>query len=454
MMRSRVREALKLTNPAKNAVVVPDGPLPMLPPAIWESKDVRDAVAAESPGAVVAIARKAHGLRQDELGTLAGFSQSAISRLEAGSNIAYDMRVLRTLQRLLGIPAHLLGLTDRTVPIRSGDALRLGGVPGLEALPKDLVVGMDGTALMALCASAVFGTSKADGVMATDAVSQLLVLRRIVNDAHNWRGTGALIPAVRSMYDFIDVLRRNARGDVRRRLLGTGAMYAEFYGWLHEEIGDLRNAGAWTSRALEQGQAADDRDVVAYCYVRMSQLAEVDGDDDRVIGLARAAQRETGVSPIVRAMALRQEARGLARAGQDACMPRFDLARSLVLGAERPQSDEYSIGYCFTDLHVAVQRAASMVDLADHRRAIDAYAELMPRWGSICQWEQGVHTAKLAYAHAASGDVEQAVNYGFAALELARATGSQLIVAELDRLDVWSETPAIAELGAELTQLR
>ncbi|MEU3649156.1 helix-turn-helix transcriptional regulator [Lentzea sp. NPDC034063] len=417
-----------MSNPAKNAVVVPDGPLPMLPPSIWESRDVREAVAAESPGAVVAIARKAHGLRQDELGTLAGFSQSAISRLESGSNIAYDMRVLRTLQRLLGIPAHLLGLTDRTVPVPSGD----------------LVVGMEGKALMALCASAVFSADN------DDAVSQLLVLRRIVNDAHNWRATGALMPAVRSMYDVIDALRRNARGEIRRRLLGTGAMYAEFYGWLFEEVGDLRNAGAWTSRALEQGQAADDRDVVAYCYVRMSQLAEADGDDDRVIGLARAAQRETGVSPVVRAMALRQEARGLARAGQNACMRRFDLAQALVQNVERPLTDEYSIGYCFTDLHVQMQRAASMVALSDHRRAIDAYTELMPRWGSVCQWEQGVHTATLAYAHAANGDVDQAVELGFAALDLARVTGSQLIVNELARLGPWAATPAIAELTAQL----
>jgi transcriptional regulator with XRE-family HTH domain len=400
----------------------------MLPPSLWESKDVRDAVAAESPGAVVAIARKAHGLRQDELGTLAGFSQSAISRLESGSNIAYDLRVLRTLQRLLGIPAHLLGLTDRTVPVPSGG----------------VVVGMEGKALMALCASAVFSADN------DDAVSQLLVLRRIVNDAHNWRATGALMPAVRSMYDVIDGLRRNARGEIRRRLLGTGAMYAEFNGWLFEEIGDLRNARAWTSRALEQGQAADDRDVVAYCYVRMSQLAEADGDDDRVIGLARAAQRETGVSPVVRAMALRQEARGLARAGQDACMRRFDLAQALVQNVERPHTDEYSIGYCFTDLHVQTQRAAGMVALADHRRAIDAYTELMPRWGSICQWEQGVHTATLAYAHAASGDVDRAVELGFAALDLARVTGSQLIVNELARLAPWASTPAIAELTARL----
>ncbi|KOV82078.1 helix-turn-helix domain-containing protein [Nocardia sp. NRRL S-836] len=424
-----------MSTPADNAAVVPDGPLPLLPPAVWETAEVRDAVAAQSPGTVVAAARKAHGLRQDELGALAGFSQSAISRLESGSNIAYDLRVLRALQRLLGIPAHLLGLADRTVPLRAGAA-------GLD-MAEDLVVGVEGKAL---CAAAVFGARSAD------AVSQLLVLRRIVNDAHNWRGTGALMPAVRGMYDFIDVLRRNARGEVRRRLLGTGAMYAEFYGWLHEESGDLRGAGAWTSRALEQGQAADDRDVVAYCFVRMSQLAEADGDDDRVIGLARAAQRETGVSPVVRAMALRQEARGLARAGLEACLPRFDLARTLVRNAERPRSDEYSIGYSFTKQHVELQRAASLADLGRHRQAIDVYGAI--RWSHVCQWEQGVHTAKLAYAHAITGDVERAGELGFAALDLARATGSGLIVTELAKLGRWTRTPVIAEVTAEAARLR
>lgn len=61
----------------------------------------------------------------------------------------------------------------------------------------------------------------------------------------------------------------------------------------------------------------------------------------------------------------------------------------------------------------------------------------MPRWGSACQWEQGVHTATLAYAHAASGDVERAAELGFAALELAR-------------LGPWAATPAMAELSAQL----
>ena len=39
-------------------------------------------------------------------------------------------------------------------------------------------------------------------------------------------------------------------------------------------------------------------------------------------------------------------------------------------------------------------------------------------------------------------------------LDLARATGSQLIVNELDKLDPWASSPAIAALAAEVTHLR
>jgi transcriptional regulator with XRE-family HTH domain len=448
----------------RSAVVLPDGPLPPLPASTWESREVREALGNESPGAVVAFARRAHGLRQDELGTLAGFSQSAISRLESGSNIAYDMRVLRTLQRLLGIPAHLLGLVDKTVPVHSSDVRKLladsAEAPGFASLiaalnGSEVVVGMDGRALMSLCAATVFGGVSRGGALDDDAVAHLLVLRRIVNDAHNWRGSSALMPAVRSMYDFIELLRRAARGDQRRRLLGVAAMYAEFYGWLHEEIGDAGGASRWTARAMEQGQAADDRDVVAYSYVRMSQLAEADGDDDRVIGLARAAQRERGLSHVVRAMALHQEARGLARAGDDACLQRLDGAQ-LEMAKERERrvsGDGYHIGYCFTEQNLDMQRAASLLELGRLGQAIVRYEDVRHRWGHMCLWEQGVHTAKLAYAHAANGDPDQAAELGFAALEMARSTGSGLVVNELRRLGAWAGAPAVADLVDAVRQV-
>lgn len=68
---------------------------------------------------------------------MAGFSQSAISRLESGGNLAYDTRVLRIAQRLLGIPPHLLGLSDDTVPVLADETARLFS----RLLPGETVIG-------------------------------------------------------------------------------------------------------------------------------------------------------------------------------------------------------------------------------------------------------------------------------------------------------------------------
>ncbi len=60
---------------------IPTDPEALIPATLWASWEVRQAVLRSSPGTVIAIARRARGLRQDQLGDLAGFSQSAISRL-------------------------------------------------------------------------------------------------------------------------------------------------------------------------------------------------------------------------------------------------------------------------------------------------------------------------------------------------------------------------------------
>src|SRR5262245_29366893 len=163
--------------------------LPALPASVWNSWEIRSAAASGSPGAVVAIARKAHGLRQDELGALAGFSPSAISRLESGSNLAYDTRILRTLQRLLGIPPRLLGLADLSV---------------VEPVSQSVAVPSNAYARIGL---SLLGESD-------QMVSQLLVTRRILNDADNWRQSEALKPAVRQLYQLADRMRRSAKGQL------------------------------------------------------------------------------------------------------------------------------------------------------------------------------------------------------------------------------------------------
>ncbi|QUQ65209.1 helix-turn-helix domain-containing protein [Kutzneria sp. CA-103260] len=389
-----------------------------LPESVWNAPEVRDAVAANSPSAVIAFARRAHGLRQDELGALAGFSQSAISRLESGSNLAYDMRVLRIVQRTLNIPPHLLGLAEQGVA--TAELRERGGADALVAL-------MGGGLAVAKAAS-------------PEIVAELLVARRIINDADNFRVSMALKPAARDLYELTDLLRRSAQGELRRALLSVSAQYAEFLGWLHEETADWDGAEHWTARAMQQAQAAEDRDMVAYAYVRMSQLAT--GDHDRMIGLARAAQREPEISPALRVLALQQEARGLAQAREEAdCLGRLDAALSLLARVQHVTTEEYRVGY-WTDVeHLEAERASCLLDLGRATEAIALYDGMRTRWGHICPWYQGVHTAKLARAHATVGDLDAAEAVGLDAVSLARVTGSQHIVRELRGLAPW---PALA----------
>jgi transcriptional regulator with XRE-family HTH domain len=420
-----------------------------LPVVFWRSWEVTRAASAGTPGAVIALARQAHGLSQAELGALAGFSQSALSRLESGGNPGYDIRVLKSLGRLLGVPPRLLGLADE------------GGTPAAAAqmtaaLPRTAV---DRKSVLDACIAAIVGAPTArawrladDGLPADEqTVHSLLVVRRLVNDADNWIGAGNLAPAIAELYGLIDRMRRAAKGEMRRWLLDVTALYAEFYGWLCQEIGDLRGAAEWTERALQQAQAADDRDLVAYAYVRMAQLAECDHDDDRVIGLSRAALREPDIKMQVRGLALQQKARGHALArDESSCLRALDRVRELDLPDVPPWSDEYRVGYYFSAHHQSAQRASSLLDLGRVREAIASYERHRDSWEQLCRWEQAVHTARLARAYALVGEVEHAAAVGSQALGLGAGTASALVVTELRKLDAWRGVPAIASLTAEL----
>ncbi len=442
------------------ALIVPTGGLPPLPAALWRSFEVKQARAHDSPGTVVAIARRAHGLRQDELGTMAGFSQSAISRLEAGSNLAYDTRILRTLQRLLGIPAHLLGLAEDSVVLRPSDSRRLlGDTPAVDVdgadTDVDVATTLDGVTLQALCAAMAFGRSLPSGQLplrgpvSGDVIGHLLVARRIINDADNWRASAALKPVARQLYELTDQLRRMATGALRQQLLGLQALYAEFYGWLHEETGNLRSANRWTTRALQQGQAADDRDIVAYSYIRLSQLS--DDDPDQMIGLARAALREPGISPRVRALALQQRALGYAEADNEAAWrTHIDGAVEMLDQAPPPHGEEYQVCGWYDIEHLRCQQAASLLQLGQIGETIVHYDLVRPHWAHICSSQQGMHTAKLAFAHALHGDYERAAIVGHEALSLSRRTNSAVITRELRKLSRWGEVPALTELTEAL----
>ncbi|WP_188116220.1 helix-turn-helix domain-containing protein [Salinispora cortesiana] len=77
---------------------------------IWQSPELRAAVARDDAGTVIRLVRQAAGLTQGELGNLCGYSGSTISRLERAP--LHDISLRRQLAHTLSIPAVMLGLSD------------------------------------------------------------------------------------------------------------------------------------------------------------------------------------------------------------------------------------------------------------------------------------------------------------------------------------------------------
>ncbi len=222
------------------------------------------------------------------------------------------------------------------------------------------------------------------------------------------------------------------------------ALYAEFRGWLHQEVGDLNGANAWTERALQQAHAADDRNLTAYAHVRLGQLAEVERDDDRVIGLARAAQYRQGLSAQTQALVLQQEARGHAIAGNEtACLTKLDQARTAIVGVQPRWTDEYEVGFFFDEPRLDAQHAACLLELDRTADAITAYQATLG--AAICRWEQGINLAKLARARVVNGEPDQAAAAGFQALNISRETGNTMIIDELRKLPAWGHLKSLRE---------
>jgi tetratricopeptide (TPR) repeat protein len=266
-----------------------------------------------------------------------------------------------------------------------------------------------------------------------------------------WLGPANLAPAVREIYSLSDRMRRSATGALRRELLDVAGVYAEFSGWLHQAVGDFQGAVEWTERALQQAHAAGDGNLVAYVYFRMGQLAEAQGDTDRVIGLARAAQREHDLSPEVRAIALHQEASGHAVAGDvSACLKKLEEASAVTTDAHGQWTDEYRIGSFCDQRYSDLCKAGCLLELGSLRDAVALYEDKQLGRGMDCGWEP-LQMAKLARAYAASGEPEHAAALGFQALAMSRNHRSALVLGELRRLDKWSDVPAIAALTGALS---
>jgi transcriptional regulator with XRE-family HTH domain len=375
--------------------------------------------------------------------------------------------------------AEHLGVAERTVAKWEAGGSAMVPVPVMQAAldtvltrASDEAKGRFGTLLAAtrnptglpesavtLGAAALASPAPVPRRLDPEAIRRLRTILMEYAKIDNLLGPAHLLDLVALHLSFIGELLTLAAGQVRVELLTVGAWYAEFAGWLYQDAGNPQAATYWTDRALSWVRAADDPLRVSYVLMRKSNQASGLGDTGRTLDLARAALRaQDRLSPRVRALAFRQEARGHALSRDPtACARALEAAHELAAAPEDHGDDERALaGYC-TPSYLDGEAADCWMLLGQPRKAVAILERGLAAWPAPYQRDLGLNLARLAVAHAADREPEQACDAGQQAAGVVTNTWSARATAELRRLPpllaAWPDLAPVVELRETLAAL-
>ncbi|MEU5725031.1 helix-turn-helix transcriptional regulator [Micromonospora sp. NPDC047738] len=284
-------------------------------------------------------------------------------------------------------------------------------------------------------------------------VEHFAVLRSVLVESDNRVGAAAILPTARQQLGHIAGFRRAARGGLHDAFLRTEARWAEFAGWLSDDLGDRAAGDWWLAQALTMAQEAGDAEFTAYVFARMAQRAAEATDRDRVLGLARAADRSGSAQAPVRAFAALQRAHGHVIAGNtSAFQAAIDDAHHLVASAP---ADDGDLGSFCTVPYVWAQEGDGWRRLGQPHAAITCFDRALDAWPESYRRERGLYLARTAAAYAAAGEPERAATTGLTALELAHLTQSARTSREVAAVGchltkTFPAEPGVADLHAAL----
>jgi tetratricopeptide (TPR) repeat protein len=385
---------------------------PRLGAEFWRTDEMRDALASRDMGIVLAAYRRhpAHGRRplpQADVSRWLGITQGQLSRIEAGRNRVRDLDRLVHYARRLHAPPELLWFDvaeTEPEPTKTIDVVRLPGGPAVPA-----------------------ATAR---IEATLAESLLITLDQYAT-TDNLTGPRSLLPIVAQQMNFVEHLLATSRGRTRLRLLYVAARFAEFTGWLYQDIGDTRAAMQWSNTAVDLAQEAGNTHLVSYTLMRKSNIAGDVGKADLVIKFARAAlQKARSLTPRLKAVALRQQAHGYALSGNsDACQRAIDHA---LQQAADGLGEADIAAYCTTS-YLDMEAAHCWVELGKPDRALATLRQGLADWQPEFRRDLGLCLARLAVTHAKAGQADDALTVAQRSLVIAAETRSQRTIRQLHR---------------------
>jgi tetratricopeptide (TPR) repeat protein len=248
---------------------------------------------------------------------------------------------------------------------------------------------------------------------------------------------------------------------VRANVLDIGSQWAQFAGWLHANNRQLSEANRLYGLALEWALEADKPDMIATALSMQGHASWLAGKPSPMIGLSRAAQRDNRASPGVRALAIQQEARGVALSGEaeiDDVDRKFDKAEELVAQAAEKPEDEPPWIYFFSSDYLILQRGLVYRLLGEYVKAnelLTAGLSAIPEDMRQSDWVASHYLLQLAVNNAKAGDVGAACAVAHEINVIAQRTRLEGLRTTLIRFykwlsQNWPNDPQVAELGEAL----
>lgn len=92
----------------------PSIPTPRLAPAVWmwSAPEASSALRSRDLATILRVYRRLNRISQERLAALLGYDKTYVSMIETRRRIISDVRTRRHIARTLGLPTHVLGITD------------------------------------------------------------------------------------------------------------------------------------------------------------------------------------------------------------------------------------------------------------------------------------------------------------------------------------------------------
>ena len=392
----------------------------VVPARVWESPQVREALADWDVGRLMRLLREMLQLSQSEIATRTGLSPSMLSYVEAGARRVSRIDQIMDVYDALDVPHHLLPTPRR----RQRDTPRTGSAPqpskAADVTPRNEVEQLS------------------PGSVDPGLIFHWKELLQILSASHNSFGPHRIHTAATRELSVIRDHRLRADASIRRNLLTVEALWCEFASWTAENLGAEDAATHWLEHSLDLARVAGDHALEAYVLMRQSQHAAEHGHADNARDLAARACAITVASERDRALSALRLAHGHALSGDArACERALEEAHELVQRADEQGADDdpRTIGRHCLPAYLSANGGQCLLILGKAPEAAELLQQALATWPTHLRQDAQMARAWLAVAYAVDDRLPEATAEGTEVLNSIAAGGSVRVLRALRSLD-------------------